>query len=69
MSIGESSRHRGLTQIGKQVAVVLYVVAMVAVIVGVDFVFFRNRFWERLMANIGIVLLFGAFYLRFLQRP
>ena len=47
----------------------LYVVAMVAVIVGVDFAFFRNRFWERLMANIGIVLLFGAFYLRFLQRP
>ena len=29
---------------GRQVAVVLYVTAMVAVIVGVDFVFFRNRF-------------------------
>jgi hypothetical protein len=32
---------------GRQVAVVLYVVAMAAVIVGVDFVFFRNRFRER----------------------
>jgi hypothetical protein len=32
---------------GRQVTVVLYVVAMVAVIVGVDFAFFRNRFWER----------------------
>jgi len=53
---------------GGQVAVVLYVVAMAAVIVGVDFVFFRDRFWERLMANIGIVLLFAAFYLRFLRR-
>jgi len=53
----------------RQAIIVLYVVAMVAVIVGVDFAFFRNRFWERLMANIGIVLLFGAFYLRFLQRP
>jgi len=30
----------------RQVTVVLYVVAMAAVIVGVDFVFFRNRFWE-----------------------
>jgi len=54
---------------GKQVAVVLYVVAMVAVIVCVDVLFFRNRFWERLTANIGIVLVFVAFYFRFLRRP
>jgi hypothetical protein len=39
---------------GRQVAVVLYVVAMAAVIVGVDFVFFRNRFWERLIVNIAL---------------
>jgi hypothetical protein len=50
----------------RRIAVVLYVVAMVAVMVGVDFAFFRNRFWERLIVNIGIVLVFGAFYLRFL---
>ena len=54
---------------GRQVAVVLYVVAMAAVIVGVDFVFFRNRLWERLAVNVGIVLVFGAFYFRFLRRP
>ncbi|MGB0085831.1 MAG: hypothetical protein WBP94_10725 [Rhodomicrobiaceae bacterium] len=54
---------------GRQVALVLYVVAMVAVIVGVDFAFFRNRFWERLAVNIGIVLVFAAFYFRFLSRP
>ena len=56
---------------GRQVGVaaVLYVVAMVAVIVGVDFAFFRGRLWERLMANIGIVLVFMAFYLRFFRRP
>jgi hypothetical protein len=54
---------------GRQVAVALYVVAMVAVIVGVDFAFFRNRFWERLIANIGVVLVFAAFYLRFLRHP
>jgi len=53
----------------RQVAVVLYVAAMVAVIVGVDIGFFRYRFWERLAANIGIVLLFVAFYWRFLRVP
>ena len=53
----------------RQVGIVLYVVAMAAVIVGVDVLFFRNRFWVRLTANIGIVLVFAAFYLRFLRRP
>lgn len=52
---------------GRQLGAVLYVLAMAAVIVGVDVVFFRNRFWERLLANIGIVLVFAAFYLRFLR--
>jgi hypothetical protein len=54
---------------GKQAAIVFYVLALVAVVVGVDVLFFRNRFWERLMVNVGIVLVFGAFYLRFLKRP
>jgi len=58
-----------LTEMGRRVAGVLYAVAMAAVIVGLDFVFFRNRFWERLTVNIGVVLVFGAFYWRFLRRP
>ena len=37
--------------------------------IGVDVLFFRNRLWERLMVNVGIVLVFAAFYLRFLKRP
>jgi hypothetical protein len=53
---------------GKQAGVVLYVLALVAVVVGVDVLFFRHRFWERLVANVGIVLVFGAFYLVFLKR-
>jgi hypothetical protein len=53
----------------RRMVTVLYVVAMAAVIVCVDFAFFRNRFWERLIVNIGIVLVFGAFYLRFLMPP
>ena len=63
-NIGSS---KDVADMGRQVAVVLYVVAMAAVIVGVDFVFFRNRFWERLTVNIGIVLVFAAFYFRFLR--
>ena len=54
---------------GRQAAIVLYVLAMVAVVVAVDILFFKNHFWERLAANVGIVLVFGAFYFRFLQHP
>jgi hypothetical protein len=54
---------------GRQAAVVLYAFAMVAVVVVVDVVFFKNHFWPRLMSNVGIVLVFAAFYLRFLKRP
>jgi hypothetical protein len=56
-------------EMSRLAVIVLYVAAMVAVIVGVDFGFFRNRFWERLAVNIGVVLVFAAFYFRFLQRP
>lgn len=47
----------------------LYVLALVAVIVGLDILVFRNQLWERLAANVGIVLVFVAFYFRFLKRP
>ena len=46
---------------------VLYAVVMIAVIVSLDLLFFRHRVWERLMANVGIVLVFAAFYLRFFK--
>ncbi len=49
--------------------VVLYVLALVAVVVGVDVLVFRHHFWERLIANVGIVLVFAAFYWRFLKHP
>ena len=54
---------------GKRATVALYVLVLVAVVVGVDVLFFRNRFRERLTVNVGIVLVFAAFYLRFLKRP
>jgi len=52
---------------GTRAALTLLVALMIAVIVAVDFLFFRNRFWERLTVNIGIVLVFAAFFLRFLK--
>ena len=53
----------------RNMIVVLFVLALIAVVVGVDLLFFRHRLLERLMANIGIVLVFGAFYLRFIENP
>jgi len=44
-----------------------YVVVMIAVIIAIDVLVFRNHFWGRLLVNIGIVLVFAAFYLRFLK--
>ncbi len=42
---------------------------MIAMIVGADVLFFRRLFWDRLKANVGIVLVFAAFYLRFQKSP
>ena len=47
----------------------LYVVLMAGVIIAVDLFFFKNRFWGRLTVNAGIVMVFAAFYFRFLIRP
>ena len=53
----------------RNIYIVLFVLIMIAVVVSMDLLFFRNQFWERLIANIGIVLVFVAFYLRFLKNP
>ncbi len=50
---------------GGRATTVLYVLALVAVVVGVDILFFKHHFWARLVGNVGIVLVFAAFYLRF----
>lgn len=56
-----------LAEASRPTLTVLYGVAMAAVIVAVDLAFFRNLLWERLAANVGIVLVFGAFYFKFFQ--
>jgi len=53
----------------RNMSVMLYILVMIAVVVSADLLFFKNRFWERLIVNIGIVLVFAAFYLRFLKNP
>ncbi len=53
----------------RPIIAVPYVVGMIALIIIVDVLIFRNHFWERLIVNIGIVLVFAAFYLRFFKHP
>lgn len=47
----------------------LWVIAMVAVIVGADVLFFRHDFRARMIANIAIVIVFGVVYLTWLRQP
>jgi hypothetical protein len=48
--------------------IVLYVIALVAVVVSVDVLFLRHHFLARLLVNIGIVLAFALFYFVVLRR-
>ena len=64
-----SSAHPRFTEMTRNMFVGLYIVVLIAVVISVDLLFFKDRFWERLMVNIGIVLVFAAFYLRFLKNP
>jgi hypothetical protein len=54
--------------VGRQAAVVIYVLVMVGLIVGVDVLFLRHHFWPRLIVNVGIVAVFVVVYLAFLKR-
>ena len=51
-----------------QTTIALYLLAMVAVIVALDVLLLRNRFWPRLAVNVGIVLIFAAFYFELLRK-
>jgi cytochrome c oxidase subunit IV len=52
----------------RNAVIVLYILAMVGIIVGVDILFLRHLAWERLIVNVAIVGVFGVFYLRVLKR-
>jgi xanthine/uracil permease len=53
---------------GSKLGIALYVISMVALIVALDVLVFKDQFWERLAVNIGIVLVYGAVYFLFLRR-
>jgi CHASE2 domain-containing sensor protein len=55
--------------VGRQVATVLYLLAMVAIVVGADVLWLRHHFTLRLIVNIAIVGVFIAGYFAFLRRP
>jgi hypothetical protein len=38
---------------GRRSTTLLFVLALIAVVMGVDVLFFRHHFWERLIANVG----------------
>lgn len=52
----------------RNIYVVPYVLILIATVVTVDVLFFRHRFLERLIVNIGIVMVFAAFGLRYLKK-
>lgn len=60
----QSARHDGFVSkrsaMGRPAVGALCVVATAGVIVGMDVLFFRSHFWERLAANVGVVLIFGS---------
>lgn len=64
-----SDKSHDKTAMTRPMIAVPYLVTMIAIIVALDVLIFRNHFWERLMVNVGIVLVFAAFYLRFFNRP
>jgi hypothetical protein len=47
--------------------IALYVLVMIAVIVGVDVLFLRHFAWPRLIVNIAIVLVFALVYIGLLK--
>lgn len=47
---------------------VLFIVALIAVIVSVDFLFLRHHFATRLIVNIGIVVVFAIAYFIFFKK-
>lgn len=48
--------------------IVVYVLVMVALIIGLDVAFLSHHFLERLLVNIAVVVIFIAFYFVVLKR-
>jgi hypothetical protein len=53
--------------VNRNAGIGLLIAAMVVLIVVVDVLFLRDRFWLRLAVNVGIVALAAVVYLAFLR--
>jgi hypothetical protein len=51
----------------RNATVTIYILVMIALIIGVDVLFLKDRFWLRLFVNVGIVLVFVAIYFAVLR--
>ena len=51
----------------RTVVTVIYLVVMIALIVGLDIAVLRHHFWLRLGVNVGIVAVFLAGYFLFIR--
>jgi hypothetical protein len=63
----DDAPRRGV-EMAKHAYMVIYFLLMIIIIVGSDFLFLRHHFTARLMANIGIVVVFAAIYFIFLRK-
>lgn len=53
--------------VNPKIKIVLSILVLLILVYIVDSLFFRHLFWERLVANILIVLAFAIFYLKYLR--
>lgn len=53
--------------VAERTTLIGYAAAMVLLIVALDILLLRDHAWARLLVNVGIVLVFGGFYLRFMR--
>jgi hypothetical protein len=69
-SVGASSSSgRPVIALASRIFLAVYVAAMIAAVVLLDVTIFHKHLWARLMVNIGIIMVFVAFYLRFFKTP
>jgi hypothetical protein len=47
---------------------ILSIIVLFIVIVSIDYLFFRNLFWERLIANIAIFLVFLVVFIKYIDK-
>lgn len=50
------------------IKIIISVVALFVVVFIVDSLLFRHLFWERLIANIVIIIVFATIYLKYLNK-